>query len=229
MKNLAILIIILLLKPEFGLSQNRTIQISVSDTVLVEPMEIEYSAVITGDNLMRMAGFKDLNTIELVDLLDILNQQEGIELEQKNSDGIIAKTLDPTLKSIQIKSDSMKFIQAVSKIINKYDNVVGSIRTLKTSRIEQPNLRLKQKLLNKAKKEAQKTLTLINSKAGNIIEIIESELKQGSSSMVDEKKNRNNSGFNALKETFNSNTYDPSKIIFNKQMTITFEILPEKN
>ena len=148
------------------MSQNRTIQISVSDTVLVEPTEIEYSAVITGDNLMRMAGFNDLNTIELVDLLDTLNQQEGIELVQKNADDIIAKTLDPTLKSIQIRSDSMKYIQVISNIISKYDNVVGSIRTLKTSRIEQPNLRLKQKLLNKAKKEAQKTLSLIDSKAG---------------------------------------------------------------
>lgn len=220
----SILLFVIGLFMNISQAQDQFIEIEVYDTVQVESEEIFYSITVSSEEMFSLSGFTQGKTMNSGELEEILRSTSGVELIEHDPNKIKTELLNEMAKTYRIKASSIDAIHKLASQLSGFSNLYGSISELKVTVVESIKLKLKRKLLEKARIEAESTLSLINKELGQLVGIYEYMFR-------DENKNASKndgwtsfSPFSKLKEPFISNQDDPSKVVFSQKMKVKYWI-----
>ena len=176
MRNIISMTFVFLLLPFCLTSQHTGFEIEVSDTVQVVPDEYTYEfsvwkiynedsevqgSMLSVDQLKEaIANYPDISIIE--DYPKVLKPD-------------FFKTL---YKTVLVKANKSKAITTLIQDIKHVNNVSGSLIELQVLDSEMAELRLKQKILNKAKRKASETVAILGKTSADLVSIVEYELQE---------------------------------------------------
>lgn len=216
MKNITLIpLTFFLLTSSLLFSQDKYIELLISDETEIEAEEIYYKLTVSPLLPRSNKSHLDLNTIE-----SIIKSINGVEENENIYNMPRVNRNSPIVKNLRLKSKES--LQQLNFALEDYSNIAGYITSLEHSKTDSLFLDLTDKVVAKAKKKAENLAKLMEADLVEIVEISEF----GSTIFLNQNADLDNSNKVVIIPEFESNNirFKSTKLILIKKLRFKFKM-----